>query len=186
MDSLSDQRNKWWIKTSQTWLSLEGFIYPGPAWSLERLAGPDWYSAAAPVSVWDSSVFTDIRLCLDKRVPESGGLIIDMFILVQLVRERTAGPWSLLKPYRPPLIGQNKIHLMDCCAVIGWLRATRAELLSTIILTLLLHILTPHTSYLASLSLSLHLKQRDIPGSWCYLVDSSRTCNTHVLLFYYS
>ena len=48
------------------------------------------------------------------------GLIIDMFILVQLVRERIAGPWTHLKPYRPHLIGQNKTHVIKCYAVIGW------------------------------------------------------------------
>ena len=42
-----------------------------------------------------------------KGAGEESDLIIDMFILVQLVRERIAGPWSHLNSYRPHLIGQN-------------------------------------------------------------------------------
>ena len=110
---------------------------------LERLAGVENITVSftlifcySPLSVWDSFVFNHVRQ--DKRVPESwepAWLLTCLFWSYSLER----GPWSHLKPYRPHLIGQNMIHVISCCAVIGWLGHT-----SRIVINNYPHITTPY------------------------------------------
>ena len=78
-------------------------------------AGPHWYSAAV-FSLHSQYEIVLYLMTSDERGEVESGLIIDMFILVRLVRERTAGPcWPLLAP-----------GLISGLIVLTWLVRTRS------------------------------------------------------------
>ena len=120
-------------------------------------AGPHWYSAAvfSLHSQYEIVLYLMTREEREERWREAW-LLTCLFWCGSIERglPAPAGPWSHLRSYRPHLVGQNEINLMGCCALIGWPGTTRAELLSTIILTLLLyyHLLPPSAGGLLSWS----------------------------------